>query len=127
MKNYDEEIKEATAALDKLREAKAVAEKKQYEAGLNRIRPLAERYHDLCCNYNHRDGCGWGYEGDNWESYAHNSWLQKTALLIGVIPPSYYEREKTVMSEEIFVKLLDAYENIKKIHPSAAFLFRKIT
>lgn len=125
--DFERQIKEAQEALAKLQNAKAAAEKKQNEAVLKRIRPLAERYHNLCCNWNHCDGCSWGYEGNDWELYAHNSWLVKTGKLLGVIPLSQYERETIVMSEEIFIKLLDAYENIKKIHPNAPLLFRKIS
>ena len=32
--------------------------------------------------HNHTDGCGWGYEKDDWEGSEHQRWLDKIEKLV---------------------------------------------
>ena len=84
MKTEAELIKAIADAEDKIRQAKAelvelstIPEDKQ----------LAESLHSLLCNWNHIDGCGWGYEFKNkkpdWNGNAHSQYLAKARKLIG--------------------------------------------
>lgn len=38
---------------------------------------LATRLHERFCHTNHEDGCGWDWEGNKWDGYAHKEWLKK--------------------------------------------------
>lgn len=43
---------------------------------------LAEFLHTELCNHNHTDGCGWFYEGNDWEGYAHKKYLEKANKIL---------------------------------------------
>lgn len=51
---------------------------------------LAEALHDMLCQFNHTDMCGWWYEGTeespNWGGYAHERYLQKARKLMKLLP-----------------------------------------
>lgn len=47
------------------------------------LRKIASRAHKLFCTSNHIDMCSWEYEKDDWEQFAHKSWLEKTKKLLG--------------------------------------------
>jgi DNA-binding protein H-NS len=81
---------ETSNELDKAREkVKELEEKLAEELREERtqrrlpLRKLAERAHELFCQYNHTDGCAWGYEEDKkdpnitWETFSHKYWLEK--------------------------------------------------
>ena len=47
---------------------------------------LARKLHDMLCEWNHTDGCGWYYEfrdkKENWEGHAHSTYLGKARRLM---------------------------------------------
>ena len=51
-----------------------------------REQQLARELHDLACNANHTDGCGWYYEIhkgiDDWSRSEHREWLKRAQCLI---------------------------------------------
>jgi len=51
-----------------------------------REQALARELHDLVCNQNHTDGCGWYYEIskgiDDWSRSEHQMWLKRAQCLI---------------------------------------------
>lgn len=68
---------------DKLAQAKLSLRQAKLESP---EKQLAVILHDLLCNWNHTDGCGWFYEFKNkipqWDSYAHADYLEKAERLI---------------------------------------------
>jgi hypothetical protein len=80
------------------------------------LRAIAQRAHDLLCGYNHMEGCGWAYEGDNWNGRAHKQWLNKVEEVLG--------KNKTfhpVTSEQLD-KLLDCVKHVKEVHVQGMFV-----
>ncbi|AEW47378.1 hypothetical protein BCB4_0149 [Bacillus phage B4] len=76
--------------LDKIASLKAELHKLEKEQAefnaLSEDKQLAITLHELMCNWNHVDGCGWQYEVSkgvhNWHGYAHKSWLENAQKLI---------------------------------------------
>ncbi|AGY46703.1 hypothetical protein BigBertha_195 [Bacillus phage BigBertha] len=76
--------------LSKIASLKAELEKLEKEQeefnALSEDKQLAITLHELMCNWNHTDGCGWGYETNggthNWDGYAHKKWLEHAQQLI---------------------------------------------
>lgn len=50
---------------------------------------IAVQLHDLCCQHNHTDGCGWFYEISNgihdWGGQTHKRWLHTARMFEGRI------------------------------------------
>jgi len=108
---------ETSKELDKARErVKELEEKLEDETREERIkrrlplRKLTERAHELFCQYNHTDGCSWGYEEDKkdqnitWESSTHKFWLDKIedAMKVYKITP------------EQLIEIFDVVEKLKE-------------
>ena len=49
---------------------------------------LARELHQVCCNANHTDGCGWFYEVhkgvDDWSGNIHFEWLKQARAVMKV-------------------------------------------
>ncbi len=70
-----------------------IAELEAEQAAFQAMTPnqqLAITLHDVLCNWNHTDGCGWFYEVhkgvDDWHGHAHASWLQRATKIRGLLP-----------------------------------------
>jgi hypothetical protein len=116
IKKLEREIEEADAHAkelkDNLRAMKADAERIRLEP----LRSAAKRAHDLLCQYNHTDGCSWGYEGDNWDGCAHSRWL-------GLIDSILTNRATPITLAELD-KFLSFIETLKKDFPEWRHLLR---
>ena len=72
--------KELVTARQRVKAIESDIEDEEKEEKIKRQKPLrkiAEKAHGLFCQWNHTDGCGWGYEGNNWDGHAHQRWLKK--------------------------------------------------
>jgi len=127
LQKLEEEAKEANkiaiVAKRKFEDAKYDAE----QAAMEPIKNLVIRAHDILCRWNHTDGCGWGYEVENygqrkhnWEAFAHRRWLEHYHKLIN---GDKYSNNKPVSIQTIN-KLLDFVEEIRKIDDSAVWILR---
>ena len=80
IESVEKRITEAKQELAKLEH-----QLKTYQAE-PRERQLARELHDLSCNQNHTDGCGWYYEIskgiDDWSRSEHREWLKRAQCLI---------------------------------------------
>lgn len=47
---------------------------------------LAEFLHSKFCRYNHTDGCGFFYEGNDWNKPEHNRWLETAQDVLKIEP-----------------------------------------
>ena len=112
-KDLAKELREASEKIEKIKA-------KQEEESLKPLRDIAEKMHDCLCPYNHTDGCSWGYEGDNWNSYAHKEWLDKVKKLVK--GDSY---TKPVCSVKDMETLVESISSLKKSAPQAMRLIRK--
>lgn len=78
--NNAEEILRLQAQIRKLEN-----EQEAFDA-LSEDKRLAITLHELMCNWNHVDGCGWEYEiskgTHNWNGYAHKKWVENAKQLI---------------------------------------------
>ena len=58
---------------------------KNYD-NMSPVHQLAVDLHELFCNQNHTDGCGWYYEFERklhkWDGYSHASYLKKAQALL---------------------------------------------
>lgn len=44
---------------------------------------LATRLHEVECNFDHNEHCGWQWEANNWNSgYAHREYLRKAESIL---------------------------------------------
>ncbi len=104
-----EEIKERLARLKKEREALEIElSTAEQESRLTAAMPfmhVAVQAHDLLCQYNHTDGCGWGYETvngqHNWgldgQGYsAHRKWLENVMEVCRELNISHQELGKAL-------------------------------
>lgn len=82
MNDLEEKIKEQRRALQKLEDDLENQRRKEAEERTEPLKTLVERAHACLCQWNHTDGCGWGYEGNNWEAWSHARWLEHYDRLI---------------------------------------------
>ena len=80
---------QAEANILKAAYEKALAKLQKERELLSELTPdrqLAIRLHELKCNSNHTNGCGWYYEFDKqqhkWSGYAHTHYLNQAKALI---------------------------------------------
>ena len=98
------------------RQLKEAVQKLEHERMLGEYRklyPIAQRAHELCCRFNHTDGCGWFYEvtedeDATWSRSDHKNWIFKI------------ERAKKKFSDEEIIDILNATLDYKKALPKAA-------
>ena len=117
------EAADARQKAEQLRLAVENAEYKAAQADLEPIKALTERAHNCLCQWNHTDGCSWGYEqsaSDPWGCDAHARWLRHYKNLI-VGSPSYPAKATREQVEEI----LTAVEQLKPKVKNALFLLRQ--
>lgn len=131
MDEEDPEIKKAVEDLRKLerkRELASVLVDRLRSAALNErrkpLRELAKRMHDLLCEYNHTDGCSWGYEGDYgedaWAEPTHKRWLAHAENLV-----LHGARDQSPITLQEIGAVLDAVEKLKAAHPRGLWLVRR--
>lgn len=46
---------------------------------------VARKLHDLLCNWNHTDGCGWFYHPDDWTEWAHKKYAKKAVDVLATV------------------------------------------
>lgn len=121
-----EEIKElekqARAHANALRDKREAMEREARDKELDALKPVAERAHNLLCQWNHTDGCSWGYEdgGDKWRGHAHSRWLEKIEQL------TKKDGYRAAIPLEKIVAILDVVEQAKKIHPDFIFILTQL-
>lgn len=120
IEQLEADVRRAEKHLRDLREKKEAAEADEIAKRQEPLRALAERAHDLCCTYNHTDGCGWGYEKDSWSGSSHKRWLNKMENLF-----SDKGTYNTPAAEQI-AKILDLVEQMREVHPRALYILGKI-
>ena len=113
MSAIDDEIKIAEKRLLELRESKAKADDKEKADRQLPLRDLATKAHDGLCIYNHADGCGWGYEHDNWNGWTHKRWLDKIEKIVA----DNQKWNKITIAE--LEAIIDTITATRKIHPNA--------
>lgn len=89
-----------------------------------KYRPAAQLAHDLLCPYNHTDGCGWHYEGDEWGADAHDRWLRNIEKVVenSNLSSHYYHG----FTFEKLVQLLNMLADMKKVDPRAISILQGI-
>lgn len=109
---------EARKVAETLEAAKAAAAAERMEP----LKALVERAHGCLCQWNHTDGCSWGYEQsakDPWNCQAHSRWLRHYDKLIN--GDSYSKPQATL--EEV-AEIIGAVEAIKPKVKTAISLLR---
>lgn len=114
----------ASAASEAARNQWAKVERAKKAAEIEALRPMraaAKRAHDILCRYNHTDGCGWGYEEGldaekTWAASSHYYWLKS------IREAMEGSNNRPPLSIEKLNAILDAVEQIKKVHPDAVWL-----
>jgi len=102
---------------------------------INPLRPIAEAAHSLFCNYNHTDGCGWGYETSSyrlpseedltdaevkeitWGKQAHVRWLDKV---------DDYLKENSALSPSNLLAILCKFQGLKDECPRIMDIIRQL-
>lgn len=123
-----EDIKQIKADIDRaenhlrsLRESLKASEAKTKEEKQKPMREVAEQAHDALCIHNHTDGCGWGYENDNWNGFAHQRWLDKIEKILDKT-----ETFEPVTTEQL-TEIIGLVKEMKKIHPRAMYIIHLLT
>ena len=75
--SYREGLMNSVRALDQ--EIEFLRKEKRMESR-DQLKPLASWLHEVFCNYDHTEGCGWGYEVSNGE----HSWAV-TLMITGLM------------------------------------------
>jgi len=115
-KQIKADIDRAENHLRNLRDSLKTAEAKTNEERQKPIREITQQAHDALCSYNHTDGCGWGYENDNWNGYAHRRWLDKIEKILS--------KEETFepVTDNQLTAIIGLVKEMKKIHPRAVYI-----
>jgi hypothetical protein len=124
IQDLKDEKRRAETRLRELRGKLEAAEAAKLDAERDVLKPLAIRAHDLLCQYNHTDGCGWGYESQggqhNWQSHAHIRWLEKVVQWTDT--PKFGDR----LTPEKLGEILDIIEQGKKAHRDFLVIVRNM-
>ncbi|MCF3932885.1 hypothetical protein L1787_05585 [Acuticoccus sp. M5D2P5] len=107
--------KVAREALENATKARKTAEWRERDQRVEALKPLAERAHKLLCQWNHTDGCSWGYEEsakDPWSCDAHARWLERFDRLIQGGQASYTARADAPVPVEDITAILDLLEQL---------------
>lgn len=117
-----EELERVNGLLRKARDRVESLEQERLAEEEEPLKDIATRMHEVLCQYNHTDGCGWHYEVKdgvhNWTGWAHARWLKKAHDLTkgdGKVPP---------ISPADIVRMLIAIEQLKAVNPWSVWLFR---
>lgn len=108
-KELESVLNEAATTERRIRDALQQARDKENAVRLEPVKALAARAHDLLCPYNHNDGCSWGYEKNDWNSFSHAYWLRHYDSLLKVDG----SKHNGYTMEELN-KILDAVVELKK-------------
>lgn len=126
IKELEREAEEARKRADKATAALAAALEQQAEERLAPLRALVVRAHNCLCQWNHTDGCSWGYEEsapDPWRCDAHHRWLNHYDRLLN---GSRYE--KPVATLEEIETIIGTVETLKpKVRAALQLLRGKLT
>lgn len=82
MPTIEELEREVRTRMDEVRKATQALENAKATEAAERMEPLkalVERAHSCLCQWNHTDGCSWGYEEgakDPWGCDTHTRWLR---------------------------------------------------
>lgn len=120
--NTKEELFEAKKRVEALEQQLCAEEDAATQARQKPLRALAARAHALLCQYNHTDGCGWGYEGEDGDAIwsqqnrygAHARWLKSTENVL----------KECHLTLEQLDELLTALDTVRLVQPQ---WFRIIT
>jgi hypothetical protein len=104
-------------------------EREERDRKLEELKPLAAKAHNLLCQYNHTDGCGWGYEEDcknksPWTCETHSRWLDKIDKIVNGEPSDSYSRGYKPVSKELLECILDKVADIKAMDPEAWYILQ---
>ncbi|WP_421578624.1 hypothetical protein [Shinella sp. M31] len=125
MPTIEELEREVRARSDEMRKATEALEDAKAAEAAERMEPLkalAERAHSCLCQWNHTDGCSWGYEEgakDPWACDAHTRWLRHYDKIIN---GDRYSKPKATLEE--VETILHAVEAIKPKVKTAISLLR---
>jgi hypothetical protein len=125
MPTIEELEKELQARNDEMRKAAKALEQAKAADAEERMQPLkalVSRAHDCLCQWNHTDGCAWGYEEgskDPWACEAHSRWLRYYDKLIN---GDRYDKPKATLDE--VETIIGAVEEIKPKVRTAISLLR---
>lgn len=125
MTSVSELEKEAKAAADALENARArlaSAQRAEFLSRRDPLKPLVERAHRALGQWNHTDGCAWGYEesaADPWTCSTHYQWLVHYDKIIHGGP---YDPSKATLKE--IEAIVSAIEALKPKAKTALMLLR---
>jgi hypothetical protein len=110
------DIDRAEKHLRELKESLALSEQAEKDKRQDKLKPVAEKAHNAICFYNHTDGCGWGYENNNWNGFSHRMWLDRVEKIL-----NNKESFKPITLEQLNL-ILDHVIAMKQINPSASWV-----
>lgn len=122
IKELEIELKKAQDSARKIAEKIEAAKTREAEERMGPLKDLVERAHNCLCQWNHTDGCSWGYEEgstDKWMGWAHSRWLRHYDKIIN--GDGYNKPTATLQEIEI---LITAIEDVKPKVKTAISLLR---
>ena len=119
-KQLEADLKRAREQAKNLEEALAEARAEEILERQKPLRELAHRAHNLLCAYNHTDGCGYGYEGDDWTGHAHKRWLDKVEQCVA--GGDKFQRSTV----EEFTAFLDGVAAIRQVCPKWRYIMQEL-
>lgn len=68
---------------DQIKKLEKEVDKEQKRVSLlTKEQRVAEYLHDIFCNHNHTDGCGWFYDDGSWTEYSRKEYVSKSKKLL---------------------------------------------
>lgn len=122
IKELEREAEDARKRADKARAELEAAREQQAAERRAPLRALVVRAHNCLCQWNHTDGCGWGYEEsspDPWKGDAHHRWLNHYDRLLN---GSSYEKPAATLEE--VETIIGMVETLKPKVRTALWLLR---
>jgi hypothetical protein len=122
IEQLERDLQAKSQEVQKARDALEAAKQAEAAKRMEPLRELVERAHTCLCQWNHTDGCSWGYEQsakDPWGGQAHARWLRHYDKLIN--GDTYSKPQATL--EEV-VTIIEAVEAIKPKVRTAISLLR---
>ena len=115
MQTTRDKLEMAKREVAELQKVLAAEERDEKAKRQEKYRELAVLAHRLLCQYNHTDGCGWGYEEsaeDPWGGYAHARWLDKVEDII-----TGSGKRGVGVTEDEFRAVLEGLDTLKQENP----------
>lgn len=100
IKLIEENVRLADKAKEKAQKELNAARDELEADTYERLRPIATLAHELICQFNHTDGCGWLYEKDNWNASDHKRWL--------------YDCKSSLTSSKLTIEELSSFLSLAK-------------